>query len=145
MSQLCLLSFSLSLYPHTHTKPHTYIHYIYMYIYRESQSIFNLLIWQWFITETRNSMSAGVNLYLIGNLYECSWRFFFNIFLDDTHERPSSLERRRRDFGLLPTESFTAYTLFEHLAVHCLPDFGFFAFLLRLFTDPIAWYLCTQR
>ena len=38
--------------------------------------------------------------------------------------------------GLFPTESLTASTLLGHLVVNFLPDLGFYAFLLGLFTDP---------
>ena len=63
----------------------------------------------------------------------------FKIRCNDARERPSSGERLWGDFfGLLPTESLTASTLSGHLAVNFLPDQGFSAFLLRLFTGPVA-------
>ena len=57
-------------------------------------------------------------------------------------ERPSFWERLQREFfELLPTESLTASSLSQHLAVNFLPDLGFSAFLLRLFTELMAWNL----
>ena len=53
-------------------------------------------------------------------------------------EKPSSWEHLRRDFfGLLPTESLTASTLSEHLAVNFLPD-------LRLFCLLFDFVYCTR-
>ena len=58
------------------------------------------------------------------------------------HERPRSWERVQGG-DLFPTEALTASTLSWHLAVNSLPYLGFSAFLLRLFTDHVAWNLCT--
>ena len=44
-------------------------------------------------------------------------------------------------FRLLLTEFLTASTLAGHLVVNFLPDLGFSAFLLRLFTDSVTWNL----
>jgi hypothetical protein len=41
-------------------------------------------------------------------------------------------------FGLLPTKSLTAFTLSGDLAVSFLSELAVSAFLLRLFTDPVA-------
>ena len=88
-------------------------------IYRMSQNTCNPLIWYWLFTETRNSMKADVSLCLIWILYGYNWRSFFKILCNHACERPSSWEHLRRDFfGLLPTESFTASTLSELLAVN---------------------------
>ena len=58
---------------------------------------------------------------------------------NDVRVKPSSWERLRREFfRLLPTESLTASTLSGHLAVSFLPDLGFPAFSLWLFTDPVT-------
>ena len=87
-------------------------------------------------------MSAGVSLCLSCILYGYSWRSFFKILCNDVRERSSSWKRLRRDFfELLPTESITTSKLSGHLAVNFLPDLGFSAFLLRLFTDSVAHFL----
>ena len=39
-------------------------------------------------------------------------------------------------------QNLTAFTLSGHLAVSFLPDLSVADFLLRLFTDPVAWNLC---
>ena len=92
------------------------------------------------------SVSAGVSLCLIRILYEYSWKSFFNILCNNVRERSSSSERLWRDFfDLFTTESHAASTLSGHFAVNIMPDLGFFAFLLRLFTDPMAWNLWTHQ
>ena len=54
-------------------------------------------------------------------------------------EKPRSWERLQRDFfEHLPTEALSTSTLSGHPVVNFLPDHGFFAFLLRLFTDTVA-------
>ena len=84
-------------------------------------------IWWWVITETRNSMSAGMSLCLIWIPYGYSWRSFFKILCNDARERPSSWEHLRKDiFGLLRIDSLTASTLSGHFADNILPDLGFF-------------------
>ena len=88
----------------------------------------------------RFSMSAGVSLCLIWILHGYSWRSLFKILCNNARKRLSSWVF----FGLLPTKSLSTYTLSGHLAVNLLPDFGFSAFLLRLFTDPVVWNLCTK-
>ena len=92
------------------------------------------------------SMSAGVSLCSIWILHGYSWKSFFKILCNDTRKRLNSWERLRRDFfELLPTESLTSSTLSGHLAIYFLSDQRFSDFLLRLFTDPVAWNLCIQR
>ena len=84
-----------------------------------SENRCNPLISWWFITETRNSMSTGMNLCLIWILYGYSWRTFFKILCNDARERPSYWESLQRDFyGLLRTESFIASTLSGYLSVN---------------------------
>ena len=66
-------------------------------------------------------------------------KIFFKIPLNGTRKRPSSWDRLRKNiFGILPKESLSACTLSEHLAVSFLSDMGFFAFLMRLFADPVG-------
>ena len=87
-----------------------------------------------------------VSLCLIWILYGYSWRSFFNILCSDAREISNSWEYLWSDFfRLLPVKSLTASTLPGHLAVNFLPYLGFSTFLLRLFTYPVAWNLCTQR
>ena len=50
-----------------------------------------------------------------------------------------------KKFGLLPTESLTVFEFSGHLAIIFLPDMEYSDFLLRVFIDPVAWNLCTQR
>ena len=69
------------------------------------------------------------------SLQLCMWKtmFFWNVFVEGDF------------FRLLQTESPTASALSGHLTVNYLPDLGFSAFSLRLFINPVAWNLCTQR
>ena len=97
--------------------------------FRVSQNRWNPLIWWWFITETRNFISAGVSWCLIWILYGYYWRSFFKFLCNNAGARPISWERLRRDFfGFLPTESLIPSTSSGHLAVIFLPALGFSAF-----------------
>ena len=89
---------------------------------RKSGSSSILFSNHWHISK-RFSMSAVVSLCLIWILYRYSWRSFFKNLCNDARERPSSWERVRRNlFGVLLSDSLTASTLSEYLAVNFLPD-----------------------
>ena len=90
------------------------------YVFFEFRDSYVLSLWTFDVRFTHSHIMAMVHLSYSGR------------------ERPSFWERLRKNFfGLLPIEFLTATTLSGHLAVNFLPDLGFSAILLRLFTDQV--------
>ena len=118
-------------YTHAHMQTHTHTH-----IYRVSQNRCNPLIWLFILNQVIFHLSLKKQTHHFRKVKPDDKGRNWLILSNSARERPSSWDF----FGLLPTESLTASTLWGHLAVNFLSDLGFSASLSSFFFYwPHGW------